>query len=274
MSESLADPERDPRSETASGESADGAASEAARAGAARAGLGRVVEAGLSGEAVSARGVLGAIGGWRGVVESLLPATVFLAVFVFTRDARLAAIAPVAISLLAAALRLARKETLTSALSGLLGVAVCAAAVLFTGQGQSYFVPGFFINAIWIAAYLVSLLLGWPLLGFLFGLVRGSFTSWRRVGVLKRAATLCTLLWMIVFAARLAVQLPLYFSAEAGNAGAIEALGVARLVMGVPLFALAALFTWLVLSRVNSSVGAPSAGSEEDSADGVQSSDE
>ncbi|NLA65445.1 MAG: DUF3159 domain-containing protein, partial [Leucobacter sp.] len=45
-----------------------------------QAGLGRAIEAGLSGEAVSARGVLEAIGGVRGIVETLLPATVYLAV--------------------------------------------------------------------------------------------------------------------------------------------------------------------------------------------------
>lgn len=219
------------------------------------AGLGRVVEAGLSGESASARGVLDAIGGWRGIVESLLPATVFLAVFVVTQDARVSAIAPVAIALIATVVRLARRETLASAFSGLLGVGICAAAVLFTGQGQTYFVPGFFINGAWILAHAISLLVGWPLIGLLFGLVRGSFTSWRAEPVLRRAAAVCSILWIVVFGARLAVQLPLFFAAEAGQAGAVEALGVARLVMGVPLFALAALFTWLVLARVNAAVG-------------------
>lgn len=227
-------------------------------------GLGRVVEAGLSGEAASARGVLNAIGGWRGVVESLLPATVFLVVYVFTEDARVSAIAPVVLAVGAAIIRLARRETLSSALSGLLGVGICAAAVLFTGEGQSYFVPGFFINGAWILAHAISLLVGWPLIGLLFGLVRGSFTEWRAEPVLRRAAALCTILWIVVFGARLAVQLPLFFAAEGGTSGAVEALGVARLVMGVPLFALAALFTWMVLSRVNSAVGTRDAADPEE----------
>lgn len=213
-------------------------------------GLGRALESGLSGEAISSRGVLEAIGGVRGIVESLLPATVYLIVFVLTRDAKLSAIAPLAISLLAILVRLLRKEPLSAALSGLLGVAVCVAAVMFTGEGSSYFVPGFFINGAWIAAHLISLLIGWPLIGLLLGFLRGSLTEWRKNAALRIAARVTTVFWIVVFAARLAVQLPLFF------AGETEALGIARLVMGVPLFALAVLFTWFVLARVSSMVDA------------------
>lgn len=221
-------------------------------------GLGKVVEAGMSGQAVSAGGVLAAIGGWRGVVESLLPATVYLVMFVITADARLSAVAPLVLAAGALVWRLSRKEPLTAALSGVIGVVVCAAAVMFSGEGSSYFVPGFFINGAWILAHTISLFIGWPLVGLLFGMFRGSMTEWRGVPALKRAAVVVTLVWIVVFAARLAVQLPLFFADEVG------ALGVARLVMGVPLFALAVLFTWLLLERVSAMVGPPAT---EDGAD-------
>lgn len=210
----------------------------------------------MRGETLSARGVLGAIGGWRGVFESLVPATVYLVTYVITRDARISAIAPLAIALLAVAVRLIRRESLSAAFSGLLGVIVCVAAVMFTGEGSSYYIPGFWINGAWIAAHSVSLLVGWPLIGLLLGLVRGDLREWRTVPALRRAAQLCTVVWIVVFAARLAVQLPLYLAEQAGEPGALEALGISRLVMGVPLFALAAIFTWLVLSRVNATVPA------------------
>lgn len=230
-------------------------------------GIGRALEAGLDGESLTAKGVLAAIGGWRGVVESLLPALVFLIVFVVTRDARISAIAPLVLAVVAAGVRLIRREPLTAALSGFIGVLVCVAAVLFTGEGRNYFVPGFWINGAWIAAHGISLAVGWPLLGLLMGFLRGSLTEWRSVPLLRRAAALCTVVWILVFVARLAVQLPLYFAAgapglgspdsSAATAGALEALGIARLVMGVPLFALAIIFTWLVLSRVSSRVPSP-----------------
>lgn len=236
-----------------------------------RSGLGRAIEAGLEGEAISAQGVFRAIGGWQGIVESLVPATVYLVTFVVTQDARMSVIAPLALAALAIVWRIARREPLSAALSGLIGVLVCVAAVLFTGEGSSYFVPGFFINAAWIVAHSVSLLIGWPLIGLLMGFLRGSLTAWRKVPMLRRAAQLTTILWIVIFAARLAVQLPLYF------AGDIEALWLARLVMGVPLFALAVVFTWMVLARVGAMVdtAAPAPMSDtQELSDKTQSSDE
>lgn len=207
--------------------------------------LGRTVRAGLDGEAVSAGGVLAAIGAWRGVAESLLPGLLFLLVYIFTKDPYVSVIAPAAIALIAVVLRLVAKQTVVSAFSGALGVGVCIAATLWTGSGRGYFLPGFLINIAWIVALLVSLLARWPLLGLVMGGLRGDLTGWRRDPLLRGAATLTTLLWLALFAARLAVQVPLYL------ADRVEALGAARLVMGVPLFALVVLFTWLILSRAS-----------------------
>lgn len=215
-----------------------------------RGGLGGVVEAGMSGEAVSARGVLDAIGGWRGILETFVPATLYLSFYLVTRDARLAAIAPLALALVGFAWRLIRRETVQAALAGLLGVLVCVAVTLFTGRGEDYYLPGFWINGVWIVAHTVSLLVGWPIIGLLLGFLRGSLTEWRKERSLRMAARLCTLVWIAVFGARLIVQLPLYLAAQHGDDAAIDALGLARLFMGIPLFALAVLFTWLVLSRV------------------------
>lgn len=228
--------------------------------------LGKVVEAGMSGESVSAGGVLAAIGGVRGVFESLLPATVYLVVYVITQDARLSAIAPLILAGVAVLWRVIRREPLTAALSGVIGVVVCVAAVMFSGEGSSYFVPGFFINGAWILAHLISLLVGWPIIGLLLGMLRGSLTEWRKVSSLRHAAQLATVCWIIVFAARLGVQLPLYFADETG------ALGVARLVMGVPLFALAVLFTWLLLSRASSMVDESSSEDDEASPNDAEAS--
>jgi hypothetical protein len=53
-----------------------------------------------------------------------------------------------------------------------------------------------------------------------------------------------TVLWIALFVGRLAVQLPLYF------AGSVGALGVAKLVMGIPLYAAALWITWLLFRAV------------------------
>jgi hypothetical protein len=51
-------------------------------------------------------------------------------------------------------------------------------------------------------------------------------------------------LWVGLFFGRLAVQLPLYLAEN------VNALGIARLIMGYPLFIACAWGTWLVIKRV------------------------
>ena len=230
-------------------------------------GLGRAVRAGLDGQALSRRGVLAAIGGWRGVAETLLPGLLFLVTYTITRDARLSAIAPAALAVVAVVVRLVRREPATSAFSGAAGVAIAVAATLLTGRGEDYYLPGFWTNGLWAAALLGSLAVRWPLLGLVLGALRGDLRGWRAVRPLRRAATALTLLWLAMFAARLAVQLPLYLAARGGDEAATDALGVARLVMGVPLFAIVIVFTWLVASRLGRTADPES--SDETAGDGV-----
>lgn len=210
-------------------------------------GMGRAVRAGLRGEALSARGVLEAIGGWRGIAETLIPGLLFLAVYSFTKDEKLAIVPPAVLAFVAVILRLVRKESVISAISGAVGVGIAIAATLITGKGEGYYIPGFWTNGAWIFGLLVSVLVRWPLMGFAIGALQGDLLSWRKDRVLSRVALWLTTVWLAMFVARLAIQLPLFYS------GQVEALGVARLVMGVPLFALVVILTWMVLSRLRES---------------------
>lgn len=237
-------------------------------------GMGRAVSAGLGGEALSSKGVLDAIGGWRGIAETLVPGLLFLVVFAFSRDEKISVIAPAALAVIAVAVRLIRRESAVSAFSGAIGVAIAVAATLITGKGSSYYIPGFWTNGAWSAGLLLSILVGWPLLGFALGAFRQDLTGWRRDRQLRRMAFGLTLLWLGMFLARLAVQLPLYFASETaapGDNSAIDALGIARLVMGVPLFALVIIFTWMVVNRVSKSSDDSGGEAAEDSGENASS---
>jgi hypothetical protein len=76
------------------------------------------------------------------------------------------------------------------------------------------------------------------------GFLMGDGTAWRTRRRTYRAMQLLTVVWLGMFVARLAVQLPFYF------AGNVEALGATRLLMGVPLYALLLVFSWLVVRAV------------------------
>ena len=85
------------------------------------------------------------------------------------------------------------------------------------------------------------LIRGWPLLGVFVGAVTGQGMGWRDDPKQVRAYSKASWIWVAMFLLRLAVQLPLYL------AGAVVALGVARVAMGAPLFAIAAGLSWLLL---------------------------
>lgn len=212
--------------------------------------IGRVQE----GEGLSSKGVMDAIGGARGIVEAVVPGLLFLVGFTITRDPRLSAIAPAAFVVIAIVVRLARRENITSAISGALGAAVAVAATLMTGRGEDFYLPGFITNAAWSLGLAISLVVGWPLFGIVYGFATGQGTAWRKNRPIRRAANWLTIVWLGMFLARLGVQLPLYFAARSGaDAAFTDALGVARLVMGLPLFALVVIVTWVVLSGLHRS---------------------
>ena len=191
-------------------------------------GIARGVTSGLRGEEVSARGVIEAVGGVRGILETVLPALLYLATFVITEDVTLSVIAPIAVALVLLVWRLVKRETLV------------------TGEGRGYFIPGFWINGAWAVALTLSMVIGWPLLGFVVGVLRNDLTGWRRERRILLTAFIATAIWLTLFLLRLAVQLPLYFAGDS----AVAALGTARLVMGTPLFALVILVTWLLFRNI------------------------
>lgn len=212
--------------------------------GLAQAGIARGVTAGLQGEDVSARGILTAVGGVRGILETVVPALLYLATFVVTQDARTSVIAPAALAVLLVVIRLVQKQSVVTALSGAIGVAISVVTTLITGRGEDYFLPGFWINAAWALALIISVSVGWPLLGFVAGMFSNDLTGWRKNRVVRRASMIASLIWLSLFVLRLIVQVPMYLT------GDVASLGVARLVMGTPLFALVVLVTWLLFRNI------------------------
>jgi len=124
--------------------------------------------------------ILHAIGGWRGLVESSLPAVAFLVLFTVTKELNLSLIAALAAAGVFTLIRLVQGSKLVSALTGLVGVAICAFAAYRTGNASDYFVVGFWTNGVYILAYLLSMLVRWPLMGLIFAVIRSEALSWRQ----------------------------------------------------------------------------------------------
>jgi len=186
-----------------------------------------------------------AIGGWRGMVDSGLPTVIFITVYVINaRQLVPALVAAIAAGVLLAGYRLVRRERLQQVLTGFLGLAIAAGFSAWTGQAENFFLPGLITNIAYGTAFVVSILVRWPLLGLAMGYLTGDGISWRRDKRLMRTYSAASWIWVGVFFSRLAVQVPLYLAA------AVELLGVARVVMGWPLFLAAAYLTYRVLTPI------------------------
>jgi hypothetical protein len=188
--------------------------------------------------------VLNALGGKRGLIDSGLPALVFLIVFnISGKDVDTALYAAVALSILLTLLRLIKRETIQHAFSGLIGVGICALISKRTGNAADFYLPGLWINAAYGLLYAITNLVKWPILGVMLGPILGENLLWRKDSARLNAYIKAGWLWVAMFAARLIVQYPLY---KSGN---INVLGTARLLMGYPLFILTAWGTWQILRK-------------------------
>lgn len=196
--------------------------------------------------------VWAAMGGWRGILESVLPSLAFVVLFTVTIDPEtrqgnlpLSLGVSVGLALVFTIARLLAKSPPSAAIGGLVATGAAALLTLFTGRGQDNFVFGFFTNGAYGAAFLVSVLVGWPLIGLIAGYLLGEGTSWRADKRRRRVYTWLSLGWAALFVARLVVQLPLYF------AGDVTALGTLKIVMGLPLFAPMVAVTWLAVRALS-----------------------
>lgn len=188
--------------------------------------------------------VLNALGGKRGLIDSGLPALVFLIVFnISGKDVDTALYAAVSLSILLTLLRLIKRETIQHAFSGLIGVGICALISKRTGNAADFYLPGLWINAAYGLLYAITNLVKWPILGVILGPILGENLLWRKDPARLNAYIKAGWLWVAMFAARLIVQYPLY---KSGN---INLLGTARLLMGYPLFILTAWGTWQILRK-------------------------
>lgn len=186
--------------------------------------------------------VWSAIGGWRGILESVLPSLAFVIIFTIRPEPLILALGvSVGLAAVFTIVRLVQKSPPSAALGGLIAAAAAAALALWTGRGQDNFVPGLITNAAYGTAILVSALIGWSLIGIAAGFLMGEGTAWRRDRRKRRAFFWLGIAWSALFFARLAVQLPLYLTEQ------VTALGTLKLIMGLPLFAPLIAVTWLVV---------------------------
>ncbi|MCE2647308.1 MAG: DUF3159 domain-containing protein [Streptomycetaceae bacterium] len=185
--------------------------------------------------------VINALGGKKGLIDSGLPAVVFLIVFNINQDLQGAIWASLSLAIILAIWRLIRKDTIQHSISGVIGVLICAYFANRSGNATDFYIPKLLTNLGYGTVYLIANLVGWPILGLVLGPLLGENFTWRSNPRRKKMYIKASWLWVALFFSRIAVQYPIY---KSGN---VNLLGTVNLAMGYPLFFAAAYGSWLII---------------------------
>ena len=188
--------------------------------------------------------ILHALGGTKGLLDSGLPALLFLIAFNLSHNLHTALYGAVGTSIVLTIIRLAMRDTIQHVISGLIGVLFCAYLANRSGNASDFYIPKLLTNLGYGSAYLIANLVGWPIIGVIIGPLLGENFLWRNNPERKRAYRRAGWLWVALFFGRIAVQYPIYRS------GNVNLLGTVNLAMGYPLFIATAWGTWLILKKV------------------------
>ena len=190
--------------------------------------------------------IFNAMGGKRGLIDNGLPSILFLIIFNLQHDLKSAIWAAISLSATLAVWRLIKRDTLQHAISGVIGVLVCAWFARHGGQAKDYYLPSSIKNSAYAVAYALGNIIGWPLIGLIIGPILGENLEWRKVPARKRVYVMAGWVWVGMFLLRLVIMYPLY------RANQLNALGIASIALGYPLFLLTLWWSWLIIKTVPS----------------------
>ncbi len=185
-----------------------------------------------------------ALGGWRGSLEAAAPTAIFVLVWTLTKQLRLALGLAAAFVIVALLARLIIRQTPRFALMSLAGLGFAAVFALRSGRAEDAFLPGILYSCTMLGVSLLSIVLRWPMVGFMLGATQAEDPlAWRKDAGVVRLCQRLTLCFAALFGIRAAIMLPLYLAQEVGW------LGVAKIALGWPLYILALLAAGAVLLR-------------------------
>jgi hypothetical protein len=195
-------------------------------------------------KAVTEAALFEAFGGVRGMVETVLPGLLFVSIYTINKDLHMSAIAALAVSLVMVVVRLARKDTVKHAFSGVFGVGFGVVFAMMTGNAKDFYLPGMLYTLGLALAYIITAMAGVPLIGLMLGPVFRENLSWRtRNPGRKKAYTKASWAWGLILLGKCAILFPLYWWADTTQ------LGWVLVALKIPPFLLAVYLTWVFLAK-------------------------
>lgn len=194
--------------------------------------------------AVTEAALFEAFGGVRGMVETVLPGLLFVSIYTVNKNLQMSAIAAVAVALAMVVVRLARRDTVKHAFSGVFGVAFGVVFAMMTGNAKDFYLPGMLYTLGLALAYIVTAMAGVPLIGLMLGPVFRENLSWRtRNPGRKKAYVKASWAWGLILLGKSAILFPLYWWADTTQ------LGWVLVALKIPPFLLAVYLTWVFLAK-------------------------
>jgi hypothetical protein len=187
------------------------------------------------------------LGGVRGIAESSIPVIVFVVVNIVA-SLQPALIAAVGVAVAIAIFRLLRRQSVRHALNGLFGIGIGALIAYRTGEAKDFYIYGIWLNLAYAVAMVGSVVAARPLVGWLWSLVAdGGGDRWRLDEGLRRIFSWLTFVWATVFLAKFVVNMWVYLAEGLSDDQKASILGVMRIALGAPPYALLLLLTvWTV----------------------------
>jgi hypothetical protein len=190
----------------------------------------------------------------QGIVDTLVGPLIFLVLFK-TAGLEAAIIGAGAAALAVVLVRKLRGQPLTSAWYGVGGVLLGAALAKVTGNGSGYFLPKVASNALYGLAFLVSVVIGKPLIGIAWAFFHRQPLAWGYRDEVRRVFAALTLMWAGGYFLR-AIVYGVLIASDKDRTGT---LATVTIVLGLPLTGALLAVTLLVIRRSLAHHGPPPA---------------
>ncbi|NHC12998.1 DUF3159 domain-containing protein [Motilibacter deserti] len=186
------------------------------------------------------------VGGARGFLEAVVPGALLVALYPATHRLGLSLGIAVTASAAVAVIRVSRRERLGPAVGSVLVTGAGALLALRSGKAEDAYLPGLVGTLFLVVVCLGSAAVRWPLVGLLLTLFGGQpVASWRESPRRLRNYRVVTTVFGLGYLVRACIQWPLYL------AGSFTGMGIAKLVLGMPLYAVCGLLSWAWLRRLD-----------------------
>lgn len=187
-----------------------------------------------------------ALGGKRGMLEAAIPGLLFTAIWLPTKDLRLALIISLVSAGAALVVRLVQRSTLQYVLNAVFSIGIGFVFVRLAAssggseddQALAFFLPGILYSLAYTILLFGSVVVRWPAVGFMLGSVTGDPTAWHKEPQVVKLCGRLTLLLGAPGAVGVALQGPVWvlgWQDAIGTGTAVAIIAGLRYGLGWPL---------------------------------------